>query len=748
MRINKKIALISSLAVISMTAGAVSAQRAKVRGAQKQMTAAPAIQKKYVVDKGKMNEEAELTEADFTVRGNASLAPVKTYDFNDGFQGWAVDAAVNVTWETKRVAAAGEAKSFSNIDENDVASLHVDGPYQTFKRETSSMTSPEIEVPYQGTLHFYVGCSLNNEDVSSLKLSASTDNFETSDVQLWFSREQQGEKPWAWREISVDISAFAGKKIKLRLTYGPGTKDSFETGGYIGDYYVDNISVSGMQPVDKISVMTGEQIELVSLSTGDIKSYHWTMPGASPNESLEQNPVIIYTEDGDYDITLAVTDSEGLTSTITRYGFVHVTGTEPVAKIVPPATFRLSSTGNYLVAPLVPVHYSHASTGFPTKVDWTFSGVSPEAYATITTDDDDPEVAYSYLHEQSAMLNVENSHGSSSDAVNVSVEYEGVVSNVKPEDTASYFDMDDWGVFPGSNTRKITAYAEKFSAPSVPSIIEGVYAYFLRADAEDLTDQISSVGVHLYTSKDGLPDKKIDSDWWNVNELNTTSTTGDLQATAFSFTSSPVVDDEFFIVVDGIPEYTETTCVALGMAAFRGADNTTFMLKDGKWVDVSTYFPAGKNHTSLMVYPSIIHSVMSPLPTDAGDVMVGAAAGTVTYEIFSYMGYNTPIESSADWLRVASEPNGYTVDDIVIEYDALPAGVTHREGDLTLTDGVTSMKIHVIQDATNAVRDITATATEGAVRYYNLQGVEVPAKNLKKGVYVKVTSAGATKIIR
>ena len=59
------------------------------------------------------------------------------------------------------------------------------------------------------------------------------------------------------------------------------------------------------------------------------------------------------------------------------------------------------------------------------------------------------------------------------------------------------------------------------------------------------------------------------------------------------------------------------------MADFRDHGNTAYMLKDGEWRDVSTYFPAGANHTSYMIMPSIVHSVMSPMPVDREPLVVG-----------------------------------------------------------------------------------------------------------------------------
>ena len=113
----------------------------------------------------------------------------------------------------------------------------------------------------------------------------------------------------------------------------------------------------------------------------------------------------------------------------------------------------------------------------------------------------------------------------------------------------------------------ITAYAEKFSKPSRPILVFGAYVYFVSASAASITDQIADVGVHLYTSENGLPGKKLDSMWWRVFELETPSGSS-LTATEFEFDPT-VIDDEFFIVVDGIPEKNDSVDVSFAMADFR-----------------------------------------------------------------------------------------------------------------------------------------------------------------------------------
>lgn len=663
--------------------------------------------------------------ADFSFKGLDTEKAVWTEYFDGGTipSGWTVDPTTYVTWTVKTYAS----NPFSSINPDDKGSLFVDGPYQTFRREISHAVSAPIEVGSNATLRGYVGYSLNFEDTSSLKIEVSTDGFEEDITEVWYSLNGEGEKPWAWRPIAVSLEKYAGKTVQLRFTYGPGTSDNFGTGGYLGSYYIDGLEITAVESVDGLDVETGETISLVDLSTGgDITAWEWSFPGAVPETSNERNPEIYYTAEGDYDISLTVTDSEGNTASVTRPDVIHVTGFAPTAKIGLPASFLYASTGKHFIAPLVPVTFTDESTGFPTSSEWTFTGVNPEPNALESRTGSVVEVGYSYLHDQSVFLEVENAHGKSTDMAELSVEYSGIATNFRPDDRAAVFDLEGRGNFPGSNNMKITAYAEKFSKPSRPVRIYGAAVYFMENKAEEVIDQIANVSVRLCKSENGLPGEQLDFMCWSVFELDMPGA-GGLVPTEFPFTSKPVVDDEFFIVIDGIPEYSETCSVSFAMADFRGEGNTSYMLKDGKWVDVSTYFPAGQNHTSFLIQLDMAHSVMAGLPegwttdqiisaTTVPELVFPAAGGQKVYKIFSYMGWQKPGTDSGSWFRVVSEPGEMTVDDVMVEADPLPAGMDSREGELLISDGISTLSIPVRQEDQTGISTLAEETDFSVVR--------------------------------
>lgn len=693
---------------------------------------------------------AAAAGVDFTVKGSESAATV-TYseNFNSGSaSGWKFDKGNFANWTVKKITGD---HAFTSIDPADAASLYIDGDYRVFNRETVSAVSPEVAVGQNATLNAYVGYSLNFDEYCRLYIAASTDDFENDVTELWNSGMETGEKGWVWHPVEIDLSALSGKTVKFRFTYGYGSADDiFKTGGYMGDFAVDNIEVRSAASTDKINVVTGEEVTFIDLAPeGSVKAWQWSFPGGTPATSTEAAPTVFYTADGTYDVTLTVTDASGATSSTTKPGFVTVTGFAPVAHIGYPATFRHSETRLPMIAPFGTVTYTDASTGFPTSSHWTFSGTHSDKGTVTPAEGPSVDVRYHFMNEQNITLEVENEHGSSTDKGSVTVAYEGEITNMRPGETAiPYFDMGDWGEFPGTNTHNFTKYAERFSKPSTPMVVVGAYVFFTNATAEEVADQIASVGVHICKSENGLPGEALDDFWWSVFELDCDVNGSTVLGTYYPFTYNPVVTDEFFIVVDGIPAKSETNKVSFAMSNFRDGENTAYTYRDGKWINVGEYFTVTKG-ASFLIEPVVLHSAMGHYPLDDDDsVRFGKNGGKAEYNLFSYFGWDDKnVEYSDDWVRIVSEPGEYTTDTLVLQADPLPAGLSSREAVITLHDpfGAASCQIPVLQDASLSIIDKIDVDTDAAVEYFNLQGVRVA--NPENGLFICRRGNTVTKVI-
>ncbi len=67
----------------------------------------------------------------------------------------------------------------------------------------------------------------------------------------------------------------------------------------------------------------GGVVNFTDLSVGNPTSWSWTFPGATPATSTMQNPVVTYTADGIYNVTLTATNANG-TDTETITGYIEV----------------------------------------------------------------------------------------------------------------------------------------------------------------------------------------------------------------------------------------------------------------------------------------------------------------------------------------------------------------------------------------------------------------------------------------
>lgn len=639
----------------------------------------------------------------FTVDMPQALSDTWQENFDATPSGWAIDPTEHAKWAIKRIAEPGSDKSFSNIDDNDVSSLYVEGDYRVYNREITSATSPLIAIPAAGSLHAWVGYTLNYDDMCRLIISVSDDAFETQ-TDVWNSKDGEGERPWAWRPVSVDMSAWAGKQVQLRFTYTYGSSDeTFKTGGYMGDFAIDGLRICAPAAVSHIDVNAGDKVRFINISTVEGNPI-WEFPGATPAQSTDASPEVTYTKDGTYSVTI---DINGACTTIDD--FVTVTGGAPVARIMPPASFkRFDEYRSYMVAPLVPVTFADASEGFPTSRTWTFKGTTegnPDAIEE--SNEEQPQVSYAYLHSHPAVLEVENEHGKSADLASVTAEYSGLITNLDAGARATNFDMEDWGLFPGNLSKKagITAFAEHFSAPSRPIRVGGCYVYFTKATAEELYDQIANIGVHLCASENGKPGKRLDSMWWSTVDLDISGTEGQVIGTDFPFTAAPFVSDEFFIVIDGFHEFSDTHCVAFAMSPLTDHGGSAWILHNGDWQPVTDYFAAGSNHTSFFVAPYVDHSVLASLPVGNDIIEVSGNGGEATHAYFTYLAIDS-ITTPDPWIEITSPLPEYTVDTLSIYCQPLPAGVTERVGHIIITDGGSTLTLEVVQNTTSGIKPV------------------------------------------
>jgi len=693
------------------------------------------------------NENFDSDERD--VKGNLTL------------KGWTLNQG-----EGNVISFTKKQSDFSTIDENDTYSLYIDGPYQAFKRTKASATSSEISVPANGQLHAYIKMNPTWNSYVTLALQISADDFTTTE-EVWNSKTvTEGKAQWV--AVNADLAAYAGKNIKIRIFWGPGTDDSFNTGGYMGDFYVDGISVTGVSSVDQISVKAGDPIHFVDLTTGkQPTSWQWQFPGGTPETSNEQNPVVYYEQSGLYDVVLKAFDAEG-SDEVVKTAFVEVEGEAPVAGVQFPADFRtLAQPRMRMVAPLAPVNYGDTSTGFPTSYSWALytpydlakqSGSFLFQPDTIYTTKD---VTYCHnkLDKTYVMHIAQNAEGYDFVDDSVQVQFAGFVSNFQPKDGYQTNFVDGDLTLPGANKMGITAWAERISKPSVPVVLEAMYVNFTKASAEGLVDQISPVSFSLYTSENGLPGQPIELlDSWNLSELNYAMNTNNGVVT-IELGRRVVIDKEVFLVIDGIPEKNDSMECAIAMAPMRNYGNTAFMLNKGQWRPFTGYFQtAPGSQTSLAVFPYFTHSVLIPAKVDekggitmASDTtLVPANAGKRNILVFANQGIYKYLGSNADWCRITGKPGEYTVDSVSVEFDELPAGVEYREAVISVTDSIQTLNLIVRQDRSvvDAIQLLPVETKSATVERFDMQGRRIENARQARGIYLERRGNTVRKVMK
>ena len=147
------------------------------------------------------------------------------------------------------------------------------------------------------------------------------------------------------------------------------------------------------------TINEGSEVSFTDLTTNEPTSWSWTFEGGTPATSNVQNPKVVYSTPGIYDVTLTVINAGGTnTKTITNCVTVVDTVEAPVA------AFSADNTnipeGNSVV-------FTDQSTNTPTSWNWTFNGGSPAASTA-----QNPTVIYATPGVYSVTLSATNDGGS------------------------------------------------------------------------------------------------------------------------------------------------------------------------------------------------------------------------------------------------------------------------------------------------------------------------------------------------
>lgn len=491
-----------------------------------------------------------------------------SFDFNDGFQGWDPLSDVNAQWVVKEIAPAGDPRSFSRFDPLDVSSLSMLVSLNSSRRAKIYVTSPLLYIDKDASLDFYVGFNKFYDTTCRLLLQVSGDDFLTSET-IWNSKNAENFGSWSWQPVSISLKDFYGEEIKFRFFYTTGsTEVEADRGGFGGDFSIDNFIITADveekkpdNPVDPDN--PDNPVDPDNPDNPD-------NPDDPVNPDKPDNP-----DDPNEDIL--------------------------EAKIVAPVDFFSKEEGCLVVPPAEEVTFSDGSLGNPSLVTWIFTGLNGTDEDTYLRGSS-VTVAFPIEGIFKVTLVVQDDAKVSVCERQLRVADKVMVSNIPDGSLSGAFLLDGVEVLPGSNTLKISSFAERFSAPPLPVYIDGVDMLLKRRDVADALTGMMSLGVRIYSSRNGLPNVEKAASYLMINQLPEVNGKEDVFV-SFIFDEPVKLEDEFFILAEGFPATTDSTAVNFGGASVEEGEGRALVKRNGEWSALSGY--------SFCLYPHVSFSAPS-----------------------------------------------------------------------------------------------------------------------------------------
>lgn len=124
---------------------------------------------------------------------------------------------------------------------------------------------------------------------------------------------------------------------------------------------------------DVTVVNVGDTVQFMDLSTDNPTSWAWLIPGANPDGSTDQNPVVVYSTPGLFNVTLVTFNPAGSDTEI-KYNYILVNDTSTT--IAPESDFIASNT---IIEVGETINFFDLTNNNPNSWTWLFPGGSPNA---------------------------------------------------------------------------------------------------------------------------------------------------------------------------------------------------------------------------------------------------------------------------------------------------------------------------------------------------------------------------------
>lgn len=522
------------------------------------------FQTKLIINKGTPNQHESTITINVTERGDNPEPPIASFAVNsrvhlsEGFDtavpptGWNIEKKGNS--HRQWLKGSINRHEFHHIDPNSISSAVIGNDSEEIvdswlKSDTYTLEDDTYSI------EFYAGYNERMLEGASLSLHISTDgeNFE----EIWSTGTKNiPESSWRWRKHSVDLTKYAGKKVKFGwYYYGKG-------GDSAG---IDAVKLKSLvKPGESIVINVGDYIEPSDLSSGYPVVYEWKTPGGEPETSNEEQPKIRYMNTGTFDITLSVKNLRG-ENKYTHKDAVTVLDKKPEINIESEGGFQSYPNWGHVIKKGETILYADKSKNYPTKYYWEFEGGSPTSSQKASE-----LVTYPTKGSFNVISSVENTAGKETTTLEsfVIVGEQGEIWNIPKGSTGENVYSDgNGGYISGINSNNYKSFAEKFHHPGSYGIIESVKIKFYKK-----TDSDESLTVSVNQSSMGLPGDVITSIKLPVTNIPL-STESTYEYTTIVFNEPVIVGEEFFIVVSA-PEKTD---LAIATSEDNEGENTAYV---------------------------------------------------------------------------------------------------------------------------------------------------------------------------
>lgn len=203
-----------------------------------------------------------------------------------------------------------------------------------------------------------------------------------------------------------------------------------------------------MTPVT--TILPGAGIQFFDESTGVPSTYAWEFEGGTPHLSSQQNPTIVFEDEGTYTVYLTVTNDFG-TDTETKTDYIVVTST--------PAPWVLFSADQTYICNSGVVNFTDETLYSPTTWSWEFTPATVTFVEGTTQNSQNPKVQFNEPGYYDVKLTTTNANGMGTNTLEDMIFVEGIALNFSDD-----FETGEPGSFILSSNSRAKVKVDKRSA--------------------------------------------------------------------------------------------------------------------------------------------------------------------------------------------------------------------------------------------------------------------------------------------